>query len=198
MGGAALSSCFGFSARGTQVQAAYSRVEVEARSGVGVAERHDARRCDSTLACEVQRAMGGWRDKAACRDMDPDLFFPATRQEERLALKACSTCSSIRECARYAAEHARINGYPLQGVWGWINRSKGKNKIGWQERATMSITNNQRELILKWHRGKASSPEYTAKLLSVPLDEVLYIIAHPETPAPHKDDSTPEFIEPLL
>ena len=180
------------------MQAAYSRVEVEARSGVGVAERHDARRRDSTLECEVQRVMGGWRDKAACRDMDPDLFFPATRQEERLALKACSTCPSIRECARYAAEHARINGYPLQGVWGWINRSKDKNKIGWQERATMSITNNQRELILKWHRGKASSPEYTAKLLSVPLDVVLYIIAHPETPAPHKDNSTPEFIEPLL
>lgn len=41
-------------------------------------------------------------------------------------------------------------------------------------------------------------PEYTAKLLGVPLDEVLYIIAHPETPAPHKDDFTPEFIEPLI
>ena len=27
---------------------------------------------------------------------------------------------------------------------------------------------------------------------------VLYIIAHPETPAPHKDDFTPEFIEPLI
>lgn len=40
--------------------------------------------------------------------------------------------------------------------------------------------------------------EYTAKLLGVPLDEVMYIIAHPETPAPHKDDFTPEFIEPLL
>lgn len=42
------------------------------------------------------------------------------------------------------------------------------------------------------------APEYTAKLLGVPLDEVLYIIAHPETPAPHKDDFTPEFIEPLI
>lgn len=44
----------------------------------------------------------------------------------------------------------------------------------------MSATNNQRELILKWHKGKAATPEYTAKLLGVPLDEVLYIIAHPE------------------
>lgn len=62
----------------------------------------------------------------------------------------------------------------------------------------MSATNNQRELILKWHKGKAATPEYTAKLLGLPLSEVLYIIAHPETPAPHKDNSTPEFIEPLL
>ena len=38
----------------------------------------------------------------------------------------------------------------------------------------MSATNNQREMILKWHKGKAATPEYTAKLLSVPLDEVLY------------------------
>lgn len=62
----------------------------------------------------------------------------------------------------------------------------------------MSATNNQREMILKWHKGKAATPEYTARLLGVPLDEVLYIIAHPETPAPYKDDSMPEFIEPLI
>lgn len=49
-----------------------------------------------------------------------------------------------------------------------------------------------------WHRSKAATPEYTARLLGVPLDEVLYIIAHPETPAPHKDDFTPEFIESLI
>lgn len=55
----------------------------------------------------------------------------------------------------------------------------------------MSVTNNQRELILKWHKGKAATPEYTAKLLGVPLDEVLYIIAHPETPAPTRMISRP-------
>lgn len=52
----------------------------------------------------------------------------------------------------------------------------------------MSVSSLKREEILKWHRSKAATPEYTAKLLGVPLDEVLYIIAHPETPAPHKDD----------
>lgn len=71
--------------------------------------------------------MSGWRDKAVCRDMDPELFFPATRVEERLALKACSTCPVIHECARYAAELALIDSYPLQGIWGGINRSRGKN-----------------------------------------------------------------------
>lgn len=44
----------------------------------------------------------------------------------------------------------------------------------------MSVSSLKREEILKWHRSKAATPEYTAKLLGVPLDEVLYIIAHPE------------------
>lgn len=70
--------------------------------------------------------MSGWRDKAACRDMDPDLFFPTTSSEERLALKACAQCPAICECARYAAEHALINGYPLQGVWGWREQEQKK------------------------------------------------------------------------
>lgn len=71
--------------------------------------------------------MGDWRDKASCRGMDPDLFFPATRVEERLALKACPTCPVKLECARYAAELSLINDYPLQGIWGGINMSSGKN-----------------------------------------------------------------------
>ena len=65
--------------------------------------------------------MSDWRNKAACRDMDPDLFFPTARGEERLALKTCSTCPVIHECARYAAELAEINDCPLQGIWGGRN-----------------------------------------------------------------------------
>lgn len=62
----------------------------------------------------------------------------------------------------------------------------------------MSVSSLKREEILKWHRSKAATPEYTAKLLGVPLDEVLYIIAHPEPPKSRADAWTPEFIEPLV
>lgn len=51
----------------------------------------------------------------------------------------------------------------------------------------MSATNNQREMILKWHEGKAATPEYTAKLLGLPLSEVLYVIEHPEPPKSRAD-----------
>ena len=56
------------------------------------------------------------RDKAACRDMNPELFFPATQVKERLPRKACSTCPIILEYARYAKEQALINDYPLQDI----------------------------------------------------------------------------------
>lgn len=60
----------------------------------------------------------------------------------------------------------------------------------------MSVSSLKREEILKWHRSKAATPEYTAKLLGVPLDEVLYVIEHPEPPKSRADVRTPEFIEP--
>lgn len=46
-----------------------------------------------------------------------------------MALKACFTCPVVFECARYAEELDLINGYPLQGIWGRINRSKSNNHM---------------------------------------------------------------------
>jgi WhiB family redox-sensing transcriptional regulator len=61
-----------------------------------------------------------WQDRAACRDVDPDLFFAAESERglrkharELLAKSLCGTCPVRRECR----EHALVVG-EMYGVWG--------------------------------------------------------------------------------
>jgi WhiB family redox-sensing transcriptional regulator len=58
-----------------------------------------------------------WRDYAACRDADPDLFFPlgtsgASVPQIEEAKQICQTCPVCRPCLRWALDHAD------DGVWG--------------------------------------------------------------------------------
>ena len=59
-----------------------------------------------------------WRREAACRDTDPDLFFPvgttgnALVQIER-AKEVCGECPVHRECLDYALETNQDS-----GIWG--------------------------------------------------------------------------------
>jgi WhiB family redox-sensing transcriptional regulator len=61
---------------------------------------------------------GDWRDNAACRDADPDLFFPigttgpALRQVQE-AIRICQTCPIQVRCLAWALEQGVID-----GVWG--------------------------------------------------------------------------------
>ncbi len=71
-----------------------------------------------------------WREQAACKDMDPEIFFP-----EKIPLRAvknaavaraiivCSECPVKEECLRYAQENKEY-----QGIWGgvWF----GEDRIG--------------------------------------------------------------------
>ena len=66
--------------------------------------------------------------KTACRDIDPELFFPTTQAEKQLARKTCLTCPAILECARYTEELAVINNYPLQDIWNGINTGRENNR----------------------------------------------------------------------
>lgn len=54
-----------------------------------------------------------WVVFAACRNADPELFFPATAAQERAALSVCATCPVRDECRDYSLE-AREH----FGVWG--------------------------------------------------------------------------------
>jgi len=60
----------------------------------------------------------GWRDKAACRDTDLSLFFPAgrtgiARGEIRAAKAVCGGCGVQGACLRFAFETNQES-----GIWG--------------------------------------------------------------------------------
>ena len=50
---------------------------------------------------------GGWRDQAACKDMDTDLFFTDTGDggqdldKMHIALEACRNCPVVTECLKF-------------------------------------------------------------------------------------------------
>jgi WhiB family redox-sensing transcriptional regulator len=58
-----------------------------------------------------------WRDHAACRDADPDLFFPigtsgASLLQVDQAKQLCRTCPVCGPCLRWALDNGDA------GVWG--------------------------------------------------------------------------------
>jgi WhiB family transcriptional regulator, redox-sensing transcriptional regulator len=59
-----------------------------------------------------------WRDSAACRGADPELFFPLTEfgpslQQIRHAKQICRVCQAQRACLAWALQHAIS-----EGIWG--------------------------------------------------------------------------------
>jgi WhiB family transcriptional regulator, redox-sensing transcriptional regulator len=59
-----------------------------------------------------------WRDDAACRDADPDLFFPVGTTGLRLgqinvAKRMCQACPVQTQCLAWALDHGITD-----GVWG--------------------------------------------------------------------------------
>ena len=72
-----------------------------------------------------------WRHKAACRDEDPELFFPIGNTGPALgqieAAKAiCRVCTVVNECLQWAIETGQDS-----GVWGGLSederRALGRN-----------------------------------------------------------------------
>lgn len=57
-----------------------------------------------------------WRDDAACKTADPDLFFPERGQDIGPALAYCARCTVRDDCLRFAID----NGERL-GIWGGLS-----------------------------------------------------------------------------
>jgi WhiB family transcriptional regulator, redox-sensing transcriptional regulator len=57
--------------------------------------------------------MATWRKRAACRGIDPEMFFPVTDEEAEEAKAICATCPVREACLEYALAHRE-----REGVWG--------------------------------------------------------------------------------
>jgi WhiB family redox-sensing transcriptional regulator len=67
-----------------------------------------------------------WRALGACRDEDPDLFFPITStgpsaRQVNLAKAVCGRCRVQRECLRFALATRQDH-----GVWGGTTEEERK------------------------------------------------------------------------
>jgi WhiB family redox-sensing transcriptional regulator len=72
----------------------------------------------------MQAGERNWREAAACRSADPDLFFPisslGTSLEQVSAAKAiCATCLVRRECLAFALATRQVH-----GIWGGISETE--------------------------------------------------------------------------
>ena len=57
-----------------------------------------------------------WKARAACRGLDPELFFPGQGESPAAAKAVCATCSVRTQCAT-AATFDRAERH---GVWGGL------------------------------------------------------------------------------
>ena len=54
-----------------------------------------------------------WAVFSACKDFDPQIFFGATREDERAAIAVCSTCTVREQCLEFALDTRE-----RFGIWG--------------------------------------------------------------------------------
>lgn len=54
-----------------------------------------------------------WRQRAACRGVDPDIFYPVSDEEAEDAKAICATCPVRQLCLDWALANRE-----KEGVWG--------------------------------------------------------------------------------
>lgn len=60
--------------------------------------------------------MGEWREHAACKGMDPDIFFPERGDDVTTAKATCAGCQVRRECLDWALAVPEKD-----GIWGGLS-----------------------------------------------------------------------------
>jgi WhiB family transcriptional regulator, redox-sensing transcriptional regulator len=71
-----------------------------------------------------------WFDDAACKDVDTDVFFPASESQAGAAKAICAVCPVREECL----EHA-LAVRPGDGVWGGLTATERHRLIRRRQKA---------------------------------------------------------------
>ncbi len=65
-----------------------------------------------------------WRQRAACRGVDPDVFYPATDEEAEPAKAICAVCPVRSACLEYALVNRERD-----GVWGGATEKERRRLV---------------------------------------------------------------------
>ena len=65
-----------------------------------------------------------WRNRAACRGVDPDVFYPASDEETEVAKAICAQCPVREACLEYALANRERD-----GVWGGATERERRRMI---------------------------------------------------------------------
>ena len=71
-----------------------------------------------------------WRQKAACKGVDPEIFYPVSEEEADVAKAICAECAVRQPCLEYALANRERD-----GVWGGATE-KERRRILRQRRKT--------------------------------------------------------------
>jgi len=84
-----------------------------------------------TIVEEVTIPMNlSWRLRAACRGVDPDVFYPVSDEEAEEAKDICEECTVRQACLEYALANRERD-----GVWGGATERE-RRRIVRQRRKT--------------------------------------------------------------
>lgn len=90
--------------------------------------------------------MDRWADQAACRDTDPELFFPASEDVTRRAVArrvaaaktVCASCPVWADCLAWAVQNGQDH-----GIWGGLTTLERRRLARGQSTDTTADTRDQ-------------------------------------------------------
>ena len=82
-----------------------------------------------------------WQDRANCRGVDPDLFFPERGDNVTVAeaKRVCAGCVVRSQCLEYA-----LAAYEKHGVWGGASEQERRRMRRQRRQAARKATSNRR------------------------------------------------------